>query len=205
MTTMVMATRNPGKVRDLRHLFPGLALVELGPEVPEVDEIGASFEENAVLKARAAAAATGRPALGDDSGLEVDALDGAPGVRSARFATAAGTAAERDAANNAKLLAALAGVPPERRTARFRSVLAFADGDALIVAHGTCEGVILDRPRGTGGFGYDPLFFAPELGKTFAQADLAEKARVSHRGRAAAAIAPRLTAHFGIANPRASR
>src|SRR5262249_3292271 len=145
----------------------------------------ATFEENAVLKARAAAALLGLPAIGDDSGLEVDALGGAPGVRSARYAAAevaAGAArAVVDAANNAKLLASLAGVPSEKRTARFRSVLAFIDGDTLLLGAGACEGLILDAPRGTGGFGYDPLFYCPELGRTFGEADIAEKARVSHR------------------------
>jgi XTP/dITP diphosphohydrolase len=202
---LVVATRNPGKIRDLRHLFPALALVELPAGVPDVDETGATFEDNAILKARAAAAATGLPALGDDSGLEVDALGGAPGVRSARYSGLEGPRAVVDAANNERLLAALAGVAPPGRGARFRSVLAFVDGATLLVADGACEGTILETPRGTGGFGYDPLFYAPELGKTFAEADIAEKGRVSHRARAAAALAPRLAAHFAVAKPRHPR
>jgi XTP/dITP diphosphohydrolase len=203
--TIVLATRNPGKARDLRHLFPGLELVLLPDDAPDVDETGATFEDNALLKARAAAALTGRPALGDDSGLEVEALGGAPGVHSARFAgspagTDRGTA---DAANNAKLLALLSGRGARR--ARFRSVLAFVDGDTTLVAHGACAGAILEAPRGSGGFGYDPLFLSDDLGKTFAEADLAEKGRVSHRARAAAALAPRLAAHFAVATARVPR
>jgi XTP/dITP diphosphohydrolase len=207
---VVLATKNPGKLREMQHLLGGELAVELLPaRAPDVDETGATFEENAVLKARAAAALLGLAAIGDDSGLEVDALGGAPGVRSARYAADEVTlGAPRDvidAANNEKLLDALAGVPPERRGARFRSVLAFVDGDTLLVAAGACEGVVLDAPRGRGGFGYDPLFFCPELGKSFGEADIAEKARVSHRARAAAALLPRLRAHFAVAKSPAGR
>jgi XTP/dITP diphosphohydrolase len=206
---VVLATRNPGKVRDMRHLFPDLALEELPADAPEVEETGATFEENAILKARAAALATGLPALGDDSGLEVDALGGVPGVISARWAAgtlaAAAPRTDIDAANNAKLLRALADVPPERRGARFRSVLAFVDGAALLVADGSCPGTILNAPRGTGGFGYDPLFFSPELGMTFAEASLGEKGRVSHRARAAAALVRMLDAHFAVAKDSGNR
>src|SRR5262249_21387513 len=138
---VVLASKNPGKVRDMQHLLGGDLEIELLPEsAPEVEETGATFEENAVLKARAAAALLGLPAIGDASGLEADALGGAPGVRSARYAAAevaAGAArAVVDAANNAKLLASLAGVPSEKRTARFRSVLAFIDGDTLLLGAG---------------------------------------------------------------------
>jgi len=201
---VVLASRNPGKLRDMQHLLGADLAVELLPRsAPDVEESGATFEENAVLKARAAAKLLGIPAIGDDSGLEVDALGGEPGVRSARYAADEVTlGAPReviDVANNEKLVEALAGVRPERRTARFRSVLAFVDGDTLLVGAGACEGFVLDAPRGTGGFGYDPLFFCPELGKTFGEADIAEKARVSHRARAAAALLPRLRAHFAVA------
>ena len=197
---LVFATRNKGKLVELRALLPGVdvrSLDETGHDVPEVVEDADTFAGNASKKAREVARATGCPALADDSGLEVDALGGAPGVWSARYA---GEPAN-DAANNAKLLAALAGVPPERRTARFRAVLALADpagplGDRVITADGACEGVILDAPRGTGGFGYDPLFFAPELGQTFAEAGVGPKSDLSHRARAMQAMRPQLLAYL---------
>ena len=155
-----------------------------------------TFAGNAAKKAREVSAATGFPALADDSGLEVDALGGAPGVWSARYAGTAG-----DAANNAKLLVALRDVPPERRTARFRAVLALADvsgplDDAVITAEGVCEGVVLDAPRGTGGFGYDPLFLVPELGQTFAELGVGPKGERSHRARAMQAMRPQLLAYL---------
>jgi len=197
---LVFATRNPGKLVELRQLLPDVAVLgveeaaaRLGRDIPDVDEDADTFVGNASKKAREVARATGFPALADDSGLEVDALGGAPGVWSARYA---GTGAG-DAANNAKLLAALRDVPAARRTARFRSVLALADlagplGDAVITADGACEGVVLDAPRGTGGFGYDPLFLVPELGQTFAELGIGTKGELSHRARAMQAIKPRL-------------
>ena len=197
MRPLVFATRNRGKLVELRQLLPDvpvLSLDELDRVVPEVVEDADTFVGNATKKAREVSAATQLPALADDSGLEVDALDGAPGVYSARYAG-------DDAANNAKLLAMLAGVPADRRTARFRAVLALADttgglGDRVITAEGTCEGVILDAPRGTGGFGYDPLFFAPELGMTFAEAGVGPKSDLSHRARAMRAMKPQLLAYL---------
>jgi XTP/dITP diphosphohydrolase len=199
---LVFATRNRGKLVELRALLAGTltevlsideAEARLGVTIPEVVEDADTFAGNAAKKAREVSAATGLPALADDSGLEVDALDGAPGVWSARYA---GEGAG-DAANNAKLLVALTGVPASRRTARFRACLALADvrgplGDEVVTADGACEGVILEEPRGTGGFGYDPLFFAPELGQTFAEAGVGPKGHLSHRARAMRAIAPRL-------------
>jgi XTP/dITP diphosphohydrolase len=199
---LVFATRNKGKLVELRALLADAgvevlsideAQARLGVTIPEVDEDADTFAGNAAKKAREVSAATGLPALADDSGLEVDALGGAPGVISARYA---GEHAG-DAANNAKLLAALAGVPAERRTARFRASLALADvrgplGDGLVTADGVCEGVILDAPRGAGGFGYDPLFYSPELVMTFAEAGVGPKGHLSHRARAMRAIAPRL-------------
>src|SRR5688500_1545288 len=194
---VVLASANPKKVVELREILDGagldIELVPRPPELPEVVEDADTFVGNARLKAAALLAATGLPALADDSGLEVDALDGAPGVWSARYA---GEGAG-DAANNTKLLLALREVPAERRTARFRASLALADvagplGDEVLTADGVCEGVILDAPRGTGGFGYDPLFFAPELGQTFAEAGVGPKGHLSHRARAMRAIAPRL-------------
>ncbi len=148
---------------------------------PEGDR---SYAENALVKARALYAVVGVPAIGDDSGLEVDALDGAPGIRSARFA---GEEAG-DAENNALLLSRLRGVEPERRTARFRCVLAMVSANGDLVVEGTCEGVILHAPRGRAGFGYDPLFLPAGESRTFAELPEGEKDRLSHRGRAAAAL-----------------
>jgi XTP/dITP diphosphohydrolase len=197
---LVFATRNKGKLVELRELLPGIAVLSIdeaaqriGRAIPDVIEDADTFAGNATKKAREVSVITGLPALADDSGLEVDALDGAPGVYSARYAGDQ----HDDAANNAKLLAVLDGIPRERRTARFRAVLALADaagplGNEVLTADGTCEGIILDAPRGTGGFGYDPLFFAPELGMTFAEAGVGPKSDLSHRARAMKAIKPRL-------------
>ena len=197
---LVFATRNKGKLVELRELLAGLDVIsidEVGRDIPDVIEDAATFVGNASKKAREISLATGLPALADDSGLEVDALDGAPGVYSARYAGEP----HSDSANNAKLLAALTGVAPAKRTARFRAVLALADvagplGNEIITADGTCEGVILTAPRGTGGFGYDPLFFAPELDMTFAEAGIGSKSELSHRARAMRAIKPRLVAYL---------
>lgn len=199
---LVFATRNKGKLVELRELLAGnaglrvISIDEVGKDVPEVIEDADTFIGNATKKAREVSAATGLPALADDSGLEVDALGGAPGVFSARYAGEP----HSDSANNAKLLAALVGVADRR--ARFRAVLALADGAGplgadIITADGTCEGTILTAPRGTGGFGYDPLFFAPELGMTFAEAGVGSKSELSHRARAMRAIKPRLLAYLG--------
>lgn len=191
---LVVATGNAGKVRELRALLAGLP-VELRslrdhPGAPEAVEDGDTFLANARLKARAVAGHTGLPALADDSGLEVDALDGRPGVRSARFAADA-SAGSGDAANVDLLLARLLGVPAERRTARFRCALVVALPDGReISAEGACEGTIAERPRGHGGFGYDPVFLCGA--RTFAEMPGAEKAAVSHRAVAMAALRPRL-------------
>ena len=197
---LVFATRNRGKLVELRDLLPFVdvlsvdeAAQRLGKTIADVVEDADTFLGNATKKAREVAAATGWPSLADDSGLEVDALDGAPGVHSARYAGDA----HDDIANNRKLLAALKGTPAAKRTARFRAALVLADpagalGDRVISAEGTCEGVILDEPRGTDGFGYDPLFFSPELGMTFAEAGVTAKSQLSHRARAMTAMKPRL-------------
>ncbi len=201
---LVFATRNQGKLVELRQLLPDIAVLSvdeaaarIGREIPDVVEDADTFVGNATKKAREVSAITGLPALADDSGLEVDALAGAPGVFSARYAGAGAS----DAANNAKLLVALTGVPPERRTARFRACLALADvtgslGANVITAEGTAEGVILDEPRGSGGFGYDPLFLFPERGQTFAELGVGTKGDLSHRAKAMRAIKPRLLAYL---------
>ena len=184
MNKIVAGTRNAGKVREIRQALADL-LFEVGgiPDegLADVEETGVTFSENAILKARYYALHTGDYCLADDSGLEVDALDGAPGVYSARYSGEGAT----DAANNQKLLLALQDVPPEKRTARFRSVLALAGPDgSLLLADGTCEGVILTEARGEGGFGYDPLFWMPDQQKTLAEMTLQEKNAISHRGNA---------------------
>jgi XTP/dITP diphosphohydrolase len=186
---LVVATGNAGKLAELRALAAALA-AEMLPQtalgVVAAEETADSFAGNALLKARHAARATGLPALADDSGLEVDALGGAPGVYSARYA---GPAAS-DADNNAKLLAALAGRAAPRR-ARYRAVLVLvraADDPAPLLAEGRWEGEIALAPRGTGGFGYDPLFVPAGSARTAAELSPAEKNRVSHRGQALAAL-----------------
>jgi XTP/dITP diphosphohydrolase len=193
---LVVATGNPGKLREFRALleplrFDVVAQSDLGVIGPA--ETGASFLDNALLKARHAARVTGQAALADDSGLEVDALAGAPGIYSARFA---GPDAD-DAANNARLLSALAGVPAAARRARYRCVLVFVAGPgdpAPVTAEGSWEGVILEVPRGSGGFGYDPYFWLPERNLTAAQLEPAEKNRLSHRGAALRALSAVLAA-----------
>jgi XTP/dITP diphosphohydrolase len=182
----VLASANAGKLAEFRALLKDLpfdvtGLGELA--LPSPEESGASFLANATLKARHAAAATGLAAIADDSGLEVDALGGAPGILSARYAGAQGD----DAANNLKLVNALKGVPRPLRRARYRCALVLVrqpQDPAPLVAEGVWEGEILDAPRGTQGFGYDPYFFLPQLGLTAAELDPADKNRLSHRGAA---------------------
>ena len=184
MRKIVVGTRNNGKVREIQTALADLPFAVVGlPEtdIPDVEETGTTFQENAILKARHYCQFTGEYCLADDSGLEVDALDGEPGVYSARYAGLDAT----DAANNEKLLTVLKDVPPSGRTARFRSVLVLVGPDgSLLLVDGVCEGVILDEARGTGGFGYDPLFYMPSQGKTMAEMTIEEKNRISHRGNA---------------------
>ena len=184
MRKIVVGTRNNGKVREIQTALADLPFAVVGlPEtdIPDVEETGTTFQENAILKARHYCQFTGEYCLADDSGLEVDALDGEPGVYSARYAGLDAT----DAANNEKLLTVLKEVPPSGRTARFRSVLVLAGPDgSLLLVDGVCEGVILDEARGKGGFGYDPLFYMPSQGKTMAEMTIEEKNRISHRGNA---------------------
>lgn len=195
--TLVVATANDLKLLELQRLLAGLDLTlvtmaQLGLAAPIED--GDTFEDNALLKARAAAIASNHPALADDSGLEVDALDGAPGVRSARWAGAHGN----DRVNNERLLDELAGVPERERTARFVSVVAIVTPQGREwVAHGTMEGRILATPDGDGGFGYDPLFVSD--GETVSNGRLSpkDKDRLSHRGVAVRRLRPVLDDLFG--------
>jgi len=191
--TLVFATTNPGKLKELRALVGDSVRVLSAadvPNAPEVEEDAPTFEGNARKKALEWARATGEWALADDSGLCVDALDGRPGVRSARYAP---TEAER----NQRLLGELASVPAERRTARFVCALCLAAPDGTTeVAEGTCEGRIGDAPRGTNGFGYDPCFVLPD-GRTMAELTRDEKSALSHRGAAFRALLPRLKARVG--------
>ena len=183
MRRLLIATRNAHKLDEIRGLLPGVEIVgtEGWPGVPDPEETGATFEANAVIKAEAWRDATGLPTLADDSGLEVEALGGAPGVRSARYAGAHGDTA----ANNAKLLRALEGVPAERRGARFVCALALAlPGGATRTLRGECRGRIVEAGRGAGGFGYDPLFVPEGEALTFGELPVETKARLSHRARA---------------------
>lgn len=201
---LYVATSSQGKLRDFRTaaLAHAIALEPLPglDAVAAPEENGATFEANATLKAEYYSRfAPGELVLADDSGLEVDALDGAPGVRSARYAADAGLVDlpgandNTDVWNNIMLLEKLAGIPAEKRTARYRCVLVTArDGVVLHKAEGSVSGVILEAPRGTGGFGYDPLFYLPELQQSMAEISLETKLTLSHRGRAIAALLPAL-------------
>lgn len=185
--SLVLATRNPGKTREFLRLFEELApevgwTVRSAAEVglTDIQETGRTFTENARQKAMEAAEQSGFTCLGEDSGLEVDYLDGAPGVRSHRFSSSG-----KDDDNNALLLLLLKNVPSDRRSARYRSAIAVCGPNGMIVeAEGTAEGTILGECRGTNGFGYDPLFFSTKVGKTFGEASASEKDAVSHRRRA---------------------
>jgi len=185
MKELVVATRNAGKLREIRHLLEGTGIAVLGldtfPSIPEIEEDGDTFAANAAKKAETVAHLTGRACLADDSGLTVDALGGAPGVHSARYAGVQGD----DAANNARLLQELSGVPMERRQAAFRCVMALSTpGAATHFFEGRVAGRVLAAPRGSEGFGYDPLFLVDGLEQTMAELPLAEKNRISHRGQA---------------------
>lgn len=193
MLKLVLASRNKGKIAELRwylanmrpHTIWELTPLSAYPEAPEVEEDGETFLDNAVKKATVVAKAVGEWALADDSGLEVDALGGAPGVYSARYADLEHQGAPNDQKNNEKLLKELAGVPLSRRTARFKSVIALASPEGKVwTAEGSCEGYIGLEPRGERGFGYDPLFYLPEYGLTMAELAEEEKNRISHRARA---------------------
>jgi XTP/dITP diphosphohydrolase len=196
---IVIASGNQGKLAEFRRLLGHLPLtlrLQSEMNVVPAEETGLSFVENAILKARAASAQTGLPALADDSGLEVDALRGAPGVRSARYAGVDGPGA--DTANKARLLEAMAEVTDDRRQARFHCVLVFlrhAEDPVPVIAQGAWEGQILREEQGDRGFGYDPLFFVPTHGVSAAELDPKEKNAISHRGLATARLLPLLGLH----------
>lgn len=198
MTELVLATGNKGKIEEFQALLGDMDITVrsmkefsgIGPIV----EKGASFEENALIKARAVCRATGKPAMADDSGLVVDALNGAPGIYSARYA---GEPCD-DAANNEKLLREMEGIPEEKRTGGFYCAIAlvFPDGTEEVM-NGYCPGVILESARGNGGFGYDPVFYVPQFAKTFGELSMEEKNSISHRGianrKAVEVLARRMT------------
>ncbi len=197
MPTIVLATRNQGKIAELSAMLEGRNLQVLGldafPELGEIPEDGETFEENALFKARTVSRHTGLVAVADDSGLEVDALGGRPGVHSARYSADedAGriAAGDRDTANNMKLLRELRDVPLENRGARFRCVMAaYAPNDATLIRSGAWEGRIAMEPMGDNGFGYDPLFWDDAFGGTAAQMDKEQKNARSHRGNALRAL-----------------
>jgi XTP/dITP diphosphohydrolase len=195
--TVLLATSNAGKLRDFAGAAApfGIMIANIPnfSSLPQVVEDGSSFEENARKKAESySLAVPGELVLADDSGLEIDALGGAPGIHSARYAADEPHAAEcntDDEANNASVLRKLKAIPEQDRTARFVCVLAVArDGQTLHTFRGAAEGIILEAPRGTSGFGYDPLFYFPQIGKTFAELSATEKAQYSHRGAAFRAL-----------------
>ena len=182
---LVLATRNKDKTREIKELLIDLPITVLTfenfLEFPEVEETGSTLAENAILKAKTIAKFTGYPAIADDTGLEVDALNGAPGVYSSRYA---GENCSYDD-NNRKLLKALEGVPKDKRAARFRTVIAIAwSPEEIETVEGVVNGLITENKMGQDGFGYDPVFYFPPAGKTFAEMSLEEKNRVSHRGQA---------------------
>jgi XTP/dITP diphosphohydrolase len=191
---IVLASRNEGKLAELRRILgPGYELVGLPESAPEVAETGVTFEENALLKAHAAVAATGMASVADDSGLAVEALNGMPGVLSARWSGLPAGDPTRDDANLQLVLAQLRGTPPERRGAAFvcAAAVAFPDGRDEVV-RGKVHGTLLFEPRGTGGFGYDPIFMPDGETRTTAEMSPDEKDAISHRGRAFRALAARL-------------
>ncbi|MBT2735808.1 XTP/dITP diphosphatase [Bacillus sp. ISL-7] len=185
MKEVIIATKNPGKAREFEHIFAsrGIEVRTLldFPEIPDVDETGTTFEENAILKAEAVSQALGKMVIGDDSGLMVDALEGRPGIYSARYAGEP----KNDQNNTDKVLSELKGLPDEKRSARFYCALAVSvPGQESITVSGTCEGRILEEQRGTNGFGYDPVFYVPEKGLAMAELSSEEKNKISHRANA---------------------
>ncbi|MGG3469660.1 XTP/dITP diphosphatase [Neobacillus pocheonensis] len=185
MKEVIIATKNPGKAKEFEHIFAPRGIVVRTlldfPEIPEVEETGSTFEENAILKAEAVSQALNKMVIGDDSGLIVDALEGRPGIYSARYAGEP----KNDQNNTNKVLSELKGVPEAERTARFYCALAVAvPGQETFTVSGTCEGRILEEKRGTNGFGYDPVFYVPEKGLAMAELSSDEKNSLSHRANA---------------------
>ena len=181
---IVLATHNHDKEIELQYSLRGLGveicLLSEYPDIGDIEETGTTLLENSLLKAHTVHDRTGLPAIADDTGLEVDALDGAPGVYSARFAGADATYED----NVNKLLSVMEDVSEERRSARFRTVISFVDGNHELWTEGHIDGKIIDFPRGNAGFGYDPVFYIPQLEKTFAELSTEEKNKISHRGLA---------------------
>jgi XTP/dITP diphosphohydrolase len=203
---LVLATRNPGKVREIAAIYAGLAADIVGLEewraVGPLPEEGRTYAENAASKALTVARATGHPALADDSGVEIDALGGAPGIHSARFLGEHASDAER----NAAVLERLAGVPASGRTARYRAVAAIATPDGRVrTFEGVCEGAIAAQPRGRGGFGYDPIFEIAGDGRTMAEVPLEVKNQISHRARALRAARPAVERVLGLTRTASGR
>ena len=192
---IVLATGNAGKLKEIREIFSAVdvgIVAQSDFDTPEAIEDGLSFVENAIIKARNAAAHTGLAALSDDSGIEVDALNGEPGIHSARYAG-------DDESNIQRLLRELEGVPEEKRTARFQCVMVYlrhANDPVPVIAQGTWEGKILTSPQGQGGFGYDPVFYVPELDCSAAELSAADKNRLSHRGKALGQMLDYLASSF---------
>ncbi|MDN3018478.1 XTP/dITP diphosphatase [Paenibacillus sp. BSR1-1] len=185
MKEVIIATKNPGKAREFEHIFAprGFSVKTLldFPEIPEVEETGSTFEENAILKAEAVSQALNKMVIGDDSGLIVDVLEGRPGIFSARYAGEP----KNDQKNTEKVLSELKGVPEDERTARFYCALAVAvPGQETFTVSGTCEGRILEEQRGTNGFGYDPVFYVPDKSRAMAELTSDEKNKISHRANA---------------------
>jgi XTP/dITP diphosphohydrolase len=190
---LAIASRNPGKIREILAICSDWPVEWLTADErwPEIEETGSTYADNALLKARGVARTLGVPAVADDSGIEVDALGGAPGPRSARYAGEGAT----DELNLRTLIRAISGVPSSGRTARYRCVAAVAwPGGSDVSAEATCEGTLETRPRGRGGFGYDPIFVPAGWDRTMAELGPAEKDRISHRGKAFRALAERLRA-----------
>jgi XTP/dITP diphosphohydrolase len=197
MKELVIASKNKGKIKEIQASFQniGVKVISLAEfeEIPDAVEDGKTFEENALIKAHFYSKLTGKACLADDSGLEVDVLHGEPGVYSARYAGEAAT----DTDNNSKLITELQKVNGIGSTARFRCVLAFVDMNGEnILCNGSCEGIILEKERGNGGFGYDPLFYIEELKKTMAEITVEEKNQISHRGAALRVMAEKLAEYL---------
>lgn len=191
MTKLIVATKNKGKVKEIKELLEGfpyqvLSLEEVGLDV-DVEENGQSFEDNALIKAQAIHQLVGGMVIADDSGIEIDFLNGAPGIYSARFLGDVSSVRRNEC-----VLALMEGIPEEYRTARFRCVVSLVTHEEALTFHGTMEGQIALEPRGENGFGYDPIFYVPQLGQTVAELDSEAKNRISHRGKAFKLLADKL-------------